>query len=55
MAKIQQARDSHARDETNAMLTAYRASAEIMDKTLLPGADELDKINLQALEDASYT
>ncbi|OUL20268.1 hypothetical protein BV372_32760 [Nostoc sp. T09] len=54
IAKIQQARDSHARGDTNGMLAAYRASAEIMDKTLLPAADELDKVNLQALED-TYT
>ncbi|AFZ25430.1 hypothetical protein Cylst_3275 [Cylindrospermum stagnale PCC 7417] len=51
IAKIQQARDFHARGETNAMLFAYRAAGEIMDKTLLPASDELDKINLQALED----
>jgi hypothetical protein len=54
LTKIQQARDSHLRGDTNAMLVAYRAAAEIMDKTLLPAADELDKINLQALED-TYT
>ncbi|MDZ8051213.1 MAG: hypothetical protein RMX68_018215 [Aulosira sp. ZfuVER01] len=51
LTKIQQARDSHARSDTNSMLVAYRAAAEIMDKTLLPAADELDKVNLQALED----
>ncbi|MBD2355536.1 hypothetical protein H6G41_13080 [Tolypothrix sp. FACHB-123] len=54
LAKIQQARDSHARGDNNAMLIAYRAASEIMDKTLLPAADELDKVNLQAL-DATYT
>ncbi|BAY25810.1 hypothetical protein NIES2100_56180 [Calothrix sp. NIES-2100] len=54
IAKIQQARDAHARADINATLTAYRAAAEIMDKTLLPKADELDKVNLQALEDTYF-
>jgi hypothetical protein len=51
LTKIQQARDFHTRGDSNGMLLAYRSAAEIMDKTLLPAADELDKINLQALED----
>jgi len=50
VAKIQQARDSHARGDANAVLVAYRAAAEIMDKTLLPAADALDEVNLQAIE-----
>lgn len=54
IAQIQQARDFHARDDTNAMLVAYRAAAEVMDKTLLPAADELDKVNIQVLEE-TYT
>ncbi|MBN3945549.1 MAG: hypothetical protein HWQ38_03250 [Nostoc sp. NMS7] len=54
IAQIQQARDFHARGDTNAMLIAYRAAAELMDKTLLPAADELDKVNIQALEE-TYT
>ncbi|MEH2241066.1 hypothetical protein [Nostoc sp.] len=54
IAQIQQARDFHARGDTNAMLIAYRASAELMDKTLLPAADELDKVNIQVLEE-TYT
>lgn len=49
IAKIQQARDFHARGDINGMLIAFRASAEIMDKTLLPAADELDQINFQVL------
>jgi hypothetical protein len=49
IAKIQQARDFHARGDINGMLIAFRASAEIMDKTLLPAADELDQINFQIL------
>jgi hypothetical protein len=54
ISKVQQARDSHTRGDNNTMLVAYRAAAEIMDKTLLPAADELDQVNLQALED-TYT
>ncbi len=50
IAKIQQARDFNQRGDAAAVLGAYRAAAEIMDKTLLPAADELDKVNLQILE-----
>ena len=51
ISKIQQARDAHVRGDANGSLVAYRAASEIMDKKLLPAADELDQVNLQALED----
>lgn len=54
IAQVQQARDFHARGDSNAMLVAYRAAAEVMDKTLLPAADELDQVNTQVLEE-TYT
>jgi len=50
IVKIQQARDFHERGDTNAMLVAYRAAAEIMDKTLLPAADTLDEVNFTELK-----
>jgi len=49
IAKIQQARDFHERGDTNNMLIAYRSAAEIMDQKLLPAADALDKVNVDAL------
>lgn len=50
IAKIQQARDAHARGDGNTVLVAYRAAAEIMDNKLLPAADALDEVNLRAIE-----
>jgi hypothetical protein len=50
IAKIQQARDFHQRGDNNSVLVAYRAAAEIMDKTLLPAADELDQANFAELK-----
>jgi hypothetical protein len=52
LTKIQQARDAHARGDTNNTLIAYRGAIEIMDKTLLPAANELDKVNLEALDNS---
>jgi len=49
IAKIQQARDFHERGDTNNMVVAYRSAAEIMDQKLLPAADALDKVNVDAL------
>ncbi|MBW4614001.1 MAG: hypothetical protein KME21_12145 [Desmonostoc vinosum HA7617-LM4] len=54
IAKLQQARDAHTRSDANAVLVAYRAAAEIMDNKLLPAADALDEVNLQAIE-RTYT
>ncbi|TAG93376.1 MAG: hypothetical protein EAZ09_14290 [Oscillatoriales cyanobacterium] len=50
MMMVQQARDHHQRGDTNAMLAAYRSSAEAIDKTLLPTAAELDEVNWRELE-----
>ncbi len=49
-AKIQQARDFHARGDLG-FITAYRAAAEIMDNKLLPEADKLNNTNKKALND----
>lgn len=53
MEKIQQARDFNANGDTNGVITTYREAAEIMDKTLLPAADQLANANLEQL-DKSY-
>ncbi len=49
IAKVQQARDFHVRGDTTSVLITYRASAEIMDKILLPASDTLDQVNLEVL------
>ncbi len=49
VAKIQQARDAHARRDQAGTLAAYLAAAEVMDKTLLPAADRLDQANVKVL------
>jgi hypothetical protein len=54
IAKIQQARDAHARGDTKATIVAYRAAAEILDTKLIPAADALDKANFDEL-DRSYS
>jgi len=52
VAKIQQARDAHARRDQAGTLAAYLSAVEILDKTLLPAADRLDQANLKALDRA---
>lgn len=49
MEKIQQARDFNERGDINGVLIAYREAAEIMDKTLLPAAENLANANLEQL------
>jgi hypothetical protein len=49
---VQRARDFHAQGNQAEMLNAYRAAAEIMDKTLLPAAEELTKVNNSELNGA---
>jgi hypothetical protein len=48
---IQRARDLHERADAD-FITAYREAAKLMDATLLPAADALDKANNQVLESA---
>jgi hypothetical protein len=54
IAKLQEARDAHQRGDATGTLSAYREAVEIMDKTLLPAADALDKANSAELEN-TYT
>lgn len=51
MAKIQRARDFNERGDKNGVLVTYRAAAQILDKTLLPAAEDLNQANLNKLED----
>ena len=50
MMMVQKARDHHQRGDATAMLAAYRLSADLIDKTLLPTAAELDEVNWRELE-----
>ncbi|MFM7405825.1 MAG: hypothetical protein ACKO3K_03945 [Cuspidothrix sp.] len=50
LTKIQQARDAHARGDINNTLIPYRAAIAVMEQKLLPAADELDKVNSEALD-----
>ena len=50
VAKIQQARDAHARRDQAGTLAAYLSAVEVLDKTLLPAADRLDQANLKVLD-----
>lgn len=50
MMKLQQAKDFNERGDANGVLMSYRAAAQIMDKTLLPAADALDKANSEELK-----
>ena len=49
IAKLQQARDFHADGKETEAIAAYRSASEILDKTLLPAADELDRVNTDQL------
>ncbi|MBF2063451.1 MAG: hypothetical protein IGS39_03315 [Calothrix sp. C42_A2020_038] len=50
IAKLQRAREFHERGDTNGTLIAHREASQIMDNTLIPAVDQLDKVNLQQLE-----
>jgi hypothetical protein len=50
IALIQQARDYHADGKPAEALSSYRSAASLLDKTLIPAANELERINFEALE-----
>jgi hypothetical protein len=54
ITQIQRARLFNEQGNIQGVLTSYRKAAEIMDKTLLPAADELANVNLTYLE-ITYT
>jgi hypothetical protein len=51
LAKVQQAKTFHELGNTNAMLTSYRDSLNILDQQLFPAANDLKQVNLKALND----
>lgn len=50
LTKIQQVRDFHARNDKNGVLLHYREAADLIDKTLLPTAANLNEVNWKALD-----
>jgi hypothetical protein len=48
--KLQEARDARKRGDKVGVLTIYRSAAEIVDRDILPQAEQLDRVNSQALE-----
>jgi hypothetical protein len=48
--RLQEARDAKRRGDNVAALAVYRSGAEIVDRDLLPQAEQLDRVNYQALE-----
>ncbi len=50
MMLVQKARDYHRQGDTAATIATYRASAEAIDKTLLPTSEKLDEVNWREME-----
>ncbi len=50
IAKLQQARDFHAAGKTTDAIAAYQSAAELLDQTLLPATDALERANFEALK-----
>ena len=50
--KLQEARDARRRGDPVGALTVYRSAAEIVDRDILPTAEQLDRVNSQELENA---
>ncbi len=48
--KVHDARTAHGQGNTTEMLKQYQAAIDILDNTLLPAADALDRTNLSALD-----
>jgi hypothetical protein len=51
LAKVQRSQDFHELGNTKEMLIAYRQALDILDQKLFPAADDLDRVNLSALEE----
>jgi len=54
LGKIQQAQDFHAQGDINHALLSYREALLILDQKLFPASDDLDHVNLNALQE-TYT
>jgi hypothetical protein len=50
LLKLQAARDAHQRGDAASMLKIYQDAANLMDRDIIPQAEQLGRINLQELE-----
>jgi hypothetical protein len=50
ITKLQQARDFHAAGKRSDAIVAYRSAAEVLDQTLLPAVNDLERTNFNALQ-----
>jgi hypothetical protein len=50
LLKLQAARDAHQRGDTVNALSIYQSAATLMDRTIIPKAEELSQVNLAELE-----
>lgn len=50
LLKLQEARDAHKRGDLINTLNIYRSAATLMDREVIPQAQELDRVNSQQLE-----
>ncbi len=50
--KLQEARDARKRGDQVGALTVYRRAADLIDRDILPQAEQLDRVNSQELETA---
>jgi hypothetical protein len=48
--RLQEARDARKRGDTVGALTVYRTAADLIDRDILPQAEQLDRVNSQELE-----
>jgi hypothetical protein len=48
--KLQEARDARRRGDKVSALTVYRSAADLIDRDILPQAEQLDRVNSQVLE-----
>jgi hypothetical protein len=48
--KLQEARDAKRRGDNAGAIAVYRSAAEIVDRDILPQAEQLDRVNSQTLE-----
>jgi hypothetical protein len=50
LLKLQEARDAHKRGDLVNTLNIYRSAANMMDRDIIPQAEELNRVNFQELE-----
>lgn len=53
LLKLQEARDAHKRGDYVSTLNIYQSAADLMDRDIIPQAEELNRVNLQQLEKTS--